>query len=107
MGTRYHYCASCAALWSADAPETCPVCLQPLLTGSSQAAFCPGCAVAWHPGVSAACWVCGRTGVLAPGLREWESDPGCSVSVAVSRFSVGSRRLERREGSGSDRLSAA
>ena len=71
VGSRYSYCASCSTLWSADAPETCPDCSQPVLTGSVHAAYCADCAVSWHAGLTATCWVCGGSGVLAPGLREW------------------------------------
>jgi hypothetical protein len=92
VGSRYSYCASCSTLWGVDAPETCPGCAQPLLTGSVHAAYCADCAVSWHPGGTATCWVCGGAGVLAPGLREWENEPGSSVFVAASRFAVGSRR---------------
>ena len=31
-------------------------------------------------------------GVLVPGLRAWEDEPGSSVFVAASRFAMGSRR---------------
>lgn len=102
MGGRYSYCAMCSALWSADAPESCPGCAQPVLTGSSHAATCPDCAVTWHPGVTSSCWSCGRPGVLAPGIREWENDPGSSAFVAASRFGLGSRRSDA-----SDQRSAA
>jgi hypothetical protein len=79
VGSRYAYCVSCSTLWSAGAPETCPGCAQPLVTGSVHAAYCTECAVTWHPGVTAECWSCGGAGVLEPGLREWESEPGSSV----------------------------
>lgn len=84
--TAYRYCLNCRALWSIDAPGTCPACDKPGQYDTTPAATCVPCGVAWHPAFSLSCWMCGSPGMHNPDVRAWEKLPHTAIIVHDGLF---------------------